>query len=84
MSKDDDFEDEKVIDITEFVTRNTEEDQELEDFTSRFVSIYNQGIIERQERLAKERFSYLVINFLLFTQLMVIISIFIIFAKIYS
>ena len=81
----DDDDNDKVIDITSYVEASkTEEELELEDFTNKFVSIYNQGIIEKQQRLAKERFSYIIINFLLFTQLLVITSIFIIFAKIYS
>tara|TARA_B100000287_G_C20559960_1_gene752029 strand:+ start:804 stop:1055 length:252 start_codon:yes stop_codon:yes gene_type:complete len=81
----DDNDNDKIIDISDYVSSSkTEEELELEDFTNKFVDIYNKGIIERQQRLAKERFTYLVINFLLFTQLMVIISIFIIFGKIYS
>ena len=81
----DDNDNDKIIDISDYVSSSkAEEELELEDFTNKFVDIYNKGIIERQQRLAKERFTYLVINFLLFTQLMVIISIFIIFGKIYS
>jgi hypothetical protein len=82
--KDDDDND-KVIDITDYVTSSKIDDElELEDFTSRFVDIYNQGIVDRQKRLAKEKFTYVIIHFLLLTQLLTITAVFIIFAKIYS
>ena len=56
MSDDDD--DNKVIDITDYVSSSKSDDElELEEFTTRFVSVYNQSIIERQQRLAKERYS---------------------------
>ncbi len=81
----DDDDNDKIIDITDYVKAQKSDDElELEDFTNRFVNIYNQGVIDRQKRLAKERFIEFMISFLMLTQFLIVITIFIIFSKIYS
>lgn len=87
MSKDDGRYDgeEKVIDITDYVNRNTSfEEKEMKEFTNRFVSMVNQNLIERQKREARERFIHFMLNFLLFTQMIVVVAICFLIIKLYS
>ena len=82
--KDDDDND-KVIDITDYVnTQKSEDELELEEFTNKFIYTFNQGIIDRQKRIARERFIYFMINFLMFTQLLIIVTVCLMFVKLYS
>ncbi len=49
--KDDEDDNDKVIDITDYVNNSkTEDELELDEFTNRFVNMYNQGIIDRQKQ----------------------------------
>lgn len=87
MSKDDGRYDgeEKVIDITDYVNRNTSfEEKEMKEFTNRFISMVNQNLIERQKREARERFIHFMLNFLLFTQMIVVAAICFLIIKLYS
>ena len=75
--------DEKVIDITDYVNKKSVENVELEQFTNHFVEMFNQRIIEKQKEAARKRFMDAIINFILFTQIGVIIAICFIITKIY-
>ena len=78
----DDNDNDKVIDITSYVKDSKSEDElELDEFTNRFVNMYNQGIIDRQKRLVRERFIYFMIHVLMFTQLLVIIAVCLMYIK---
>ena len=75
--------DEKIIDITDYVNKKSDEEIQMEEFTNHFVDMFNRGIIEKQREEARKRFIHFMINFLLFTQIAVIIALCFIFAKIY-
>ena len=75
--------DDKIIDITEFVNKKSEEEIEMEEFTNRFVHLFNQSIIEKQREEARKQFIYFMINFLLCCQIAVVVAICFIIAKIY-
>lgn len=76
--------DEKIIDITEFVNNNkTDEEIQMEEFTNHFVDIFNQRIVEKQREEARKSFIHFMINFLLCTQVAVVIVICFLIAKIY-
>ena len=75
--------DDKIIDITNLVNKKSDEEIQMEEFTNHFVDMFNRGIIEKQREEARKRFIHFMINFLLFTQIAVIIALCFIFAKIY-
>lgn len=76
--------DEKIIDITEFVNNNkSDEEIQMEEFTNHFVDIFNQRIVEKQREEARKSFIHFMINFLLCTQVAVVIVICFLIAKIY-
>ncbi len=75
--------DDKIIDITDLVNRKSEEEIQMEEFTSHFVDIFNQRIIERQREETRRRFIYLMINFLLCTQIATAVALCFLFAKVY-
>ena len=85
MGGDDDrFNDDKIIDITDYVNNKKSNDElEMENFTSSFISMINQSLIDRQKKAAKERFIYCMINFLLMSQFISAIAIAVILAKLY-
>ena len=85
MGNDDDrFNDDKIIDITNYVNnKQTNEELEMEKFTSSFVSMINQNLIDRQKKVARERFVYFMINFLLFTQFLIAMAMVVILVKLY-
>jgi len=87
MKKDDNGrfgDDDKIIDITNYVSQKSEEDIEMENFANHFVDIFNKGIIEKQKEENRKRFIHLMINFLLYSQIAVVIAICFIIIKIYS
>jgi len=76
--------DDKIIDITDLINNSkSEEEIELEQFTNHFVDMFNRGIIEKQREESRKRFIYFMINFLLCTQVAVVVALCFIFAKIY-
>ena len=76
--------DDKIIDITDLINNSkSEEEIELEQFTNHFVDMFNRGIIEKQREESRNRFIYFMINFLLCTQVAVVVALCFIFAKIY-
>ena len=75
--------DDKIIDITDLVNRKSEEEIQMEEFTSHFVDIFNQRIIEQQREETRRRFIYLMINFLLCTQIATAVALCFLFAKVY-
>jgi hypothetical protein len=74
--------DDKIIDITEYVSKKPEED-EIDEFANHFVEMFNRNLIERQREEARKRFIYFMINFLLCTQVATVIALCFVFAKIY-
>ena len=86
MSKDDGnrFEgDDKIIDITNYVKNDNEEDIEIDEFASRFIDLFNQNIITKQKEEVRKRFIDFMINFLLCTQVAIVLAICFIIIKIY-
>ncbi len=86
MSKDDGnrFEgDDKIIDITNYVKNDNEEDIEIDEFASRFIDLFNQNIITKQKEEVRKRFIDFMINFLLCTQVAIVFAICFIIIKIY-
>jgi len=78
------FDDDKIIDITDYVNnKQSNEELEIDNFTSNFVSMINQNLIDRQKKAAKERFIYFMINFLLLSQFISAIAIAVILNKLY-
>jgi hypothetical protein len=78
------FDDDKIIDITDYVNnKQSNEELEMDNFTSNFVSMINQNLIDRQKKAAKERFIYFMINFLLLSQFISAIAIAVILNKLY-
>ena len=75
--------DEKIIDITDYVNKKSDEEIQMEEFTNHFVDMFNRGIIEKQREEARKRFIHFMINFLLCTQVAVVIALCFLFAKIY-
>ena len=76
--------DDKIIDITDLINNSkSEEEIEIEHFTNHFVDMFNRGIIEKQREEARKRFVYFMINFLLCTQVAIVLAICFIFIKIY-
>ena len=75
--------DDKIIDITDFVNKKTDEEIQMEEFTSHFVDMFNQRIVEKQREEARKRFIHFMINFLLCTQIAVVVAICFLIAKIY-
>ena len=75
--------DDKIIDITEYVNKKSDEEIQIDEFTNHFVDMFNRGIIEKQREEARKRFIYFMINFLLCIQIAVVIALCFIFAKIY-
>jgi len=75
--------DEKIIDITNYVNKKSDEEIEMDQFANHFVDMFNRGIIEKQREEARKRFVHLMINFLLCTQIATIVAICFILAKIY-
>lgn len=75
--------DDKIIDITDFVNKKTDEEIEMEEFTNHFVNMFNRGIIDKQREEARKQFINFMINFLLCTQIAVVVAICFIIAKIY-
>ena len=77
--------DDKIIDITDLINKSkSEEEIEMEQFTNHFVDMFNRGIIEKQREEARKRFIYFMINFLLCTQVVTVVALCFIFAKIYQ
>lgn len=76
--------DDKIIDLTNYVNKKPDEELEIENFTNHFVEMFNKGIIEKQREESRKRFSELMINFLLFTQFIVVVAICLIIVKIYT
>ena len=82
------YDDDKIIDITDYVSNknkksNNDDYVTMEKLTSNFMSVINKSIIDRQKKAAKESFVYFMINFLLLSQLTVVIAISIILYKLY-
>ena len=75
--------DDKIIDITDYVSKKSDSELEIDEFTSTFVDIFNQNIIAHQREVARKRFVHFMINFLLFTQIAIVIVLCFIFTKIY-
>ena len=75
--------DEKIIDITDYVNKKSEEEIQIDEFTNHFVDMFNRGIIEKQREEARKRFINFMINFLLFSQFAVVVALCFLFAKIY-
>ncbi len=75
--------DEKIIDITDFVNKKSDEEIEMEQFTNHFVEMFNRGIIEKQREEARKKFINFMINFLLCTQIAIVVAICFIITKIY-
>jgi len=75
--------DEKIIDITDYVNKKSDEEIQMEEFTSHFVDMFNQRIVEKQREEARKNFIHFMINFLLCTQVAVIVAICFLIAKIY-
>ena len=75
--------DEKIIDITDYVNKKSDEEIQMDEFTSHFVDMFNRGIIEKQKEEARKRFVHFMINFLLCTQVILSILVFVLFTKIY-
>ena len=75
--------DDKIIDITEYVNKKSDEEIQIDEFANHFVDMFNRGIIEKQREEARKRFVYFMINFLLCTQVAVVVALCFIFAKIY-
>ena len=75
--------DDKIIDITDLVNRKSEEEIQMEEFTSHFVDIFNQRIIEQQREETRRRFIHFMINFLLCTQVATAVALCFLFAKVY-
>lgn len=75
--------DDKIIDITDYVNKKSDEEIQMDDFTNHFVDMFNRGIIEKQREEARKRFIHFMINFLLCTQAAVVIALCFLFAKIY-
>tara|TARA_Y100001937_G_C7102442_1_gene323193 strand:- start:37 stop:303 length:267 start_codon:yes stop_codon:yes gene_type:complete len=86
MSNDDGSnDDDKIIDITEYVKRDSEYiEDEVDEFVTKFVSIVNQNIIEKQHQQARQSFFSFMINFLLFTQIGIVIVLCLIIVKLYA
>ena len=83
------YDDDKIIDITDYVSKknkqsNNDNDITMEKLNSHFMSIINKNIIDRQKKAAKESFIYFMINFLLLSQLAVVVAISIILLKLYA
>ena len=83
------YDDDKIIDITDYVSNKNkqsknDDDVTMEKLTSNFMSVINKSIIDRQRKAAKESFVYFMINFLLISQLLVVIAISIILYKLYT
>ena len=78
------FDDDKIIDITDYVNNKQSNDKlDMKNFTSSFVSMVNQNLIDHQKKAAKERFIYFMINFLLLSQFISAIAIAVILNKLY-
>jgi len=75
--------DDKIIDITDYVNKKSDEEIQMEEFTSHFVDMFNQRIVEKQREEARKNFIHFMINFLLCTQVAVIVAICFLIAKIY-
>lgn len=75
--------DDKIIDITDFVNKKSEEEIEIEEFTNQFVHLFNQSIIAKQREEGRKQFINFMINFLLCSQIAVVVAICFIIAKIY-
>jgi len=75
--------DEKIIDITDYVNKKSEEEIQIDEFTNHFVDMFNRGIIEKQREEARKRFINFMINFLLLSQFAVVVALCFLFAKIY-
>ena len=75
--------DEKIIDITDYVNKKSDEEIQMEEFTNHFVDMFNRGIIEKQREEARKKFIHFMINFLLCTPVAVVIALCFLFAKIY-
>jgi len=85
MSDDDDSSDDNVIDITNYVDYKKSSDEvELENFTNQFVAMINHNIIDRQKKDERDRFTYFMVNFVLLTQIVIVIVICFIITKLYS
>ena len=86
MSNDDGSnDDDKIIDITEYVKRDSEYiEDEVDEFVTKFVSIVNQNIIEKQQQQARQSFFSFMINFLLLTQIGIVVVLCLIITKLYS
>jgi len=76
--------DDKIIDITDYVNKKTDDEVEIENFTNHFVEMFNKGIIEKQREEVRKRFVDLMINFLLCAQIAIVVAICFIIVKIYS
>ena len=75
--------DEKIIDITNLVNKKSDEEIQIEEFANHFVDMFNRGIIEKQREEARKRFVHFMINFLLCTQVLVIVAMFLLYLKMY-
>ena len=75
--------DDKIIDITDYVNKKSDEEIQMEEFTNHFVDMFNRGIIEKQREEARKKFIHFMINFLLCTQVAIVVALFFLFAKIY-
>lgn len=75
--------DEKIIDITDYVNKKSDEEVQMEEFTSHFVDMFNQRIVEKQREEARKSFIHFMINFLVCTQIAVVVAICFLIAKIY-
>ena len=87
MSKDDanGDDDNKIIDLTEYVdSKKSEEEIEIDNFTNDFVAIFNQSLIDRQRKIAREKYINFMINLLMLMQLLIIVVMCFIIMKLYS
>ena len=87
MSKDDanGDDDNKIIDLTEYVdSKKSEEEIEIDNFANDFVAIFNQSLIDRQRKIAREKYINFMINLLMLMQLLIIVVMCFIIMKLYS
>ena len=75
--------DDKIIDITDYVDNQSEEDLDMGIFTNHFVDIFSKEVIEKQREETRKRFVHFMINFILFTQIAITVALCFIILKIY-
>jgi hypothetical protein len=77
--------DDKIIDITKYVeSKKSEEEVEIDNFADNFVAMFNQSMIDRQRKIARENYINFMINFLMLTQILMVVILCFIIMKLYS